>query len=606
MSEKATMPAPATIKGGLSAAERKRLIEHRCRESIGWRIIHWLGSLHLALILLASIAIACAIATFAESEFNAKIAQAYIYKAPWFILWLGVLCVNLFAVTLTRIPWEKRHTGFIVTHYGIITMLIGAVIGLHTGFEGNVTLRKDQPPTTRVTTSRSIIQVESPADSFLYIKSFDAELARPSEQRPRAFPVPGTDLRIVADDYAPSLVREPRLMPSTNPDAAPAVVLRLWSEAVGQDVRIPLVLRGGQPAEEDFFGLATIRLASELPPDRPTGPSEPRMVFAKFAPVASEGGRVSDAVVRLSEDGSRVTITRPDGVGATYLREEIMRRPITEAGATVIVEEYWPHFSMQNGRPVSLSTRPENPAILVRVGEARTGDSDTMPVLALQVEGEGVAYALMRDGMAYARGGVEPGGPINLGWADWRAELVAASPSAVIAEEVGPGDIPPGDELPTPGFRARLEGPDGQRGPDRWVESGRVTSLTDGRNVVRLGYGLETRPLPFSIRLLSFDVPRDEGTDRPANFLATVEFRDNQTGETKAGVAEMNRPASFPGTLAANLTGINYKFSQAEWNPRNLDETTLQVLYDPGWLLKWFGSLAICVGIFIQFYLKPR
>ena len=602
----AVAESPRKQKAGLSAAERKRLIQQRCRESIGWRIIHWLGSLQLALILLATIAIACAIATFAESGFNAKIAQTYIYKAPWFILWLGVLCVNLFAVTLTRIPWEKRHTGFIVTHYGIIIMLMGAVVGLQTGFEGNVTLRKDQPPTTRVTTNRSIIQLESPADTYLYIKPFDAELARPREDRPRVFPVPGTDLRIVADDFAPSLVREPRLMPSTNPDAAPAVVLRLWSETVGQDVRMPLILRGDQPAEEDFFGLAKIRLAGELPPERPAGPSEPRMIFARFAPVAGAVNAVSNAVVLLSEDGSRVTITRPDGVGATYLREEIMGRPITEAGATVTVEEYWPHFSMQDGRPVSLSSRPENPAILVRVAEAVSVDPDTRPVLAMRVEEDGVSYALMRGGSSYARGTAKPGEPFHLGWADWRAEVVAASPQAVIAEEVVLGDIPPGRELPTPGFRAHLEGPDGARGPDRWVESGRVTSLTDGRSVVRVGYGLETRPLPFSIRLLSFDVPRDEGTDRPANFLATIEFRDNQTSETKTGVAQMNRPASFPGTLAANLTGINYKFSQAEWNPRNLDETTLQVLYDPGWLLKWFGSLAICVGIFIQFYLKPR
>ena len=89
----------------MPAAQRRALVAERCRRSAGWRLIHALGSLQLALLLLATIAIACAIATFAESGFSAKVAQAYIYKAPWFILWLGVLCVNLFAVTLTRWPW---------------------------------------------------------------------------------------------------------------------------------------------------------------------------------------------------------------------------------------------------------------------------------------------------------------------------------------------------------------------------------------------------------------------------------------------------------------------------------------------------------------------
>ncbi len=129
--------------------------------------------------------------------------------------------------------------------------------------------------------------------------------------------------------------------------------------------------------------------------------------------------------------------------------------------------------------------------------------------------------------------------------------------------------------------------------------------MTEGSRVVRVGYGLEAKSIPFTLRLVDFQVPRDEGTDTPSNFLATIEFRDAATGGTKTGVAKMNHPASFPGSLAANLTGINYKFSQAEWNPRNLEETTLQVLYDPGWLLKWIGSLGICVGIAIMFYWRP-
>ena len=163
-----------------SAPARKQMISERQKRSAVWRLIHMLGSLQLALILLATIAIACAIATFTESNFNTKIAQTYIYKAPWFTLWLALLCVNLFAVTLTRWPWQKRHIGFVVTHYGIIMLLVGAMIGMQTGFEGNVTLRKNAPPVNRITTNRSIIQLESPADSALYLMRFDAEATRPA------------------------------------------------------------------------------------------------------------------------------------------------------------------------------------------------------------------------------------------------------------------------------------------------------------------------------------------------------------------------------------------------------------------------------------------
>lgn len=590
----------------LSPAARQRMIAERQRTSLTWRIIHLLGSLQLALILLATIAIACAVATFAESGFTTKVAQAYIYKAPWFLVWLGVLCVNLFAVTLTRWPWQKKHAGFIITHYGIIMLLVGAIVGLHTGFEGNVTLHKDKPPVTRVTTSRSIIQIESPSDTYLYIMGFDAETARLSEKSPRLFPVPGTPLKIVADAFSPNLIRENLLVPSEAVDAAPGILIQLSSQAQSQTLDFPMVLTGTQPAEEDFFGLARIVFRPSLPISQSLQGADTRMVFGKFSAVLEPNSKSSGVEVRLNEDGSKVTILSPEGTGATYLREEIMRKPITEAGAVVMVENYWPDFAMENGRPISKSPLPANPAILVRV-TTQTEAVDAKPTMELAPGPDGtVSYRLLRSGAVTASGTIKSGDSFMTGWADWKATLVSALPKSAVATEIKPGPELASGEQGIPGFRAHLVGPEGQRGPDRWIESGQVTSLTDGRNVVRMGYGLETRPLPFSIRLVNFEVPRDEGTDTPSDFRASVEFKDSATGETKTGLARMNQPASFPGTLSANLTGINYKFSQAEWNPRDLGETTLQVLYDPGWLLKWTGSLAICVGIALMFYWKPK
>ena len=584
---------------------RKAMIARRQKQSPVWWLIHRLGSLNFALVLLATIALACAVATFAESGFNTKIAHALIYKHPLFIVWLGALCLNLFAVTLTRWPWQKKHIGFVVTHYGIITLLVGAVIGMQTGFEGNVTLRQDAQPVSRVTTSRSVIQVESPADSALYLMAFDAEATPPTAAKPRTFPVPGTKLQIVADEFNANLLKEQRFVASDTPDAAPSVLLRLSSKMAGQTVEMPFTLTGGKPAGEDFFGLARIAFRPVLPAAAPPADQETQMVFAKFAPVVEPGKAPSRLTVRLSEDGAKVTMQNAAGVGATYLRAEIMNRPVAETGAVVIVEKYWPDFAMENGQPVSKSEKPNNPAALVRITPT-SATAPTKPSLEMAPAPGGLGYQLLRGGHVAAAGTVKPGDRFALGWADWQAEVLQVLPAGVLVSEIKPGPklpkaAPPG----IPGFRARLETPGGTRGPDRWVESGEVTSLTDGSNVVRVAYGLESKPLPFSLRLLNFEIPRDEGTDSPANFLATVEFQDAKTGATKTGVAEMNRPASFPGTFAANLTGINYKFSQAEWNPKNLDETTLQVLYDPGWLFKWLGSLGIVAGISIMFYWKP-
>ncbi len=51
-------------------------------------------------------------------------------------------------------------------------------------------------------------------------------------------------------------------------------------------------------------------------------------------------------------------------------------------------------------------------------------------------------------------------------------------------------------------------------------------------------------------------------------------------------------------------TGLTFKMSQASWNPENLGQSTIQILRDPGWLLKWVGSILICSGIFMLFYVK--
>lgn len=588
----------------MTALERKRLVEERKKNSTAWRVIHWLGSLQLALILLATIAIACAAATIAESEFSTKIAQVYIYKAPWFIVWLAVLCINLFAVTLTRWPWEKKHAGFIITHYGIITLLIGAMVGLHTGFEGNVTLHKDKGPVRKVTVNRSIIQVESPNDSALYVMPFDASTVRPSEKRPRVFEVPQTNLQIIADGFSDNLIKEETLVPSES--GGPGVMLRFTSPRMGQTLEMPLVLEGKTPQERDFFGLARVVFQSELPPPKPAGGAETQMVFGKFAPVVQGEEKASGIRVMLGADGRKITIAPPDSAAVTYLRADVMKKPIEAGGFLVTVEDYWPDFEMVSGRPATKSDQPNNPAALVRIQSAQAAEGDSTPTLVGSPGEGGIRYQLQRSGATLAAGSAKAGESFSTGWADWQVEVLGYYSEAAVRATMKPGPPLPKGETGVPGFRARLVSPEKKDSEPRWVPSGEITSLTDGLNVVRIGYGLELRPLPFAMRLLNFEVPRYEGTETPSNFIATVEFKEDGSGFTKTGTARMNHPASFPGTLFANFTGINYKFSQAEWNPRDLDETTLQVLYDPGWLLKWFGSLAICVGIAIMFYFKPK
>ena len=350
----------------MNSKDRRALIATRQKNSLVWQSIHLLGSLQLALLLLATIGIACAVATFTESHFDTKVAHALIYKSPWFLAWLGLLCVNLFAVTLTRWPWEKKHLGFVITHYGIITLLIGAAIGSRCGFEGNVTLQTHGKPVQTITTNQSILEIESPLTQNLYILPFDAALAKPSVRHPKHLPIPETSFNLVIDDSSEHLERQASLEEHKDQSGASAVLFRLTSQALHQEQRIALSLGENSEHVFDFFGLAKISLAPTLKaPKKTLVPQESQLVMAHFAPVST--GTPSGLEIHLSDDGETVTIITPEEKSTRYQRRTIMNQPLPIGPFTVIVREYWPDMKLVAGKPTSASLLPNNPALRVEI-----------------------------------------------------------------------------------------------------------------------------------------------------------------------------------------------------------------------------------------------
>ena len=590
---------------------RNTLIKEQQKNSLFWQVVHLLGSLQLALILLATIALACAIATVTESRWDTQTAQTAIYKAPWFMAWLTILCINLFAVTLTRWPWEKKHAGFIITHYGIIILLVGAMIGMTWGFEGNVTLHRGTP-LTKITTRQSVLQIESPADSYLYLLPYDAAVARPSLQHPTRLSIPGTELQLVIDDWSKHLEQQPFLQATTDSKAPAALLLRLQSKMLHQEQIVPLTLADTASSTFDFFGLAIVQLLPALPKPHAILHRESQLVAAKFSPVIVTEDQSSGISITLSHDGHLVTITTPEGTSASYSRNDLMHQKLPVGAATVAIKEYWPDFKLVDGKPITLSQQPKNPALRAEIlfsssnVEPLTKKATPWLRMALTPDFKEIQYQLGRNSSIQKSGTLSISSTMPLGWADWECTLLAAGPHEKINYAITP--LPKTAETNSdrssapPGFHAYLINQKHQQGAEKWILSGAVTPLLIDQQMVRIAYGLELRSVPFSIELLHFEVPRDEGTETPSDFRAAVRFKNLKTGAIRDGHIHMNHPASYPGTFWANLTGINYKFSQAEWNPRDLDETTLQVLYDPGWLFKWIGSLAICIGIAMMFY----
>ena len=623
---------------------RRAEIRRRRKASVFWTAVHILGSLNLAVFLLITIAGAIGFATVMESKFDSKVAGYYIYNAAWFNFWLLTLALNLLCAALTRWPWQRKHLGFVVTHAGIITLLLGAVIGKTLGFEAFVTLDKTKPPESRLFLKDNILTIAT-SGGLRGEMPIDIDLHPPTEKRPLSVPLENSPLRLVVDRTSENLVPDDTLISSPESGAPPGIALHFVNAGMKQNVPADLML-SDDAATFDFFGLAKVIMVDSLDEAHPILPApasgtptsvrddtpfhETQMIFGSGVPGILDTDRdvsIGYSFQLVSEMGkpSDVQVATPVGVQGTWPLADLQNKwtSLSGDGDPILfrVAKYWPDFTMENGQPTSLSDQPRNPVILVQI----TGPSRLLPAappskapslaqglvmrIALAKEPDRIVYELERAGKIEARSTAAQGGTIHLGWSQWEAKVDDVLPHAELHREVREltGKVtPPMVADVRPGIRAYLTAPDGSRGEPVWIPGGAARELVIGNDFAQVGFGQRTIPLPFEITLLNFEVPRDEGTDTPSNFISTLRFDDHTTGATRQDQAFMNSPAMFPGDWWRSLLGWNYKFSQANWNPQNLNETTLQVLYDPGWPLKWTGSIAICCGIALMFYFMPK
>src|SRR5205809_2999752 len=220
-------------------------------------VFEFFASLKLAVVLLAVIIVAAIAGTLYESSFDAKVSRAYVYWAPLFHLLLGFLGANLSCSALSRWPWRKHHLAFLITHLGIITLLIGSLIGRIWGIEGTITLFKGEPPTSRLLVDERQLRVHD-ADGI--VKGYPAEFLHhpPTPQHPRDLGLLASGAHLKIIDYAPTI--EAKLNPKpVSEGGAPA--LHFTTTTVMMNQRLDDWLLADDPQNGNFsMGLANIEL----------------------------------------------------------------------------------------------------------------------------------------------------------------------------------------------------------------------------------------------------------------------------------------------------------------------------------------------------------
>src|SRR4029450_11515735 len=168
------------------------------KKSEASRVLAVMASLRLAVVVILTLAVTCAWATFYEMEHGTPAVQRDIYMTPWFAGILVLLGVNIFAVMVSRWPWKKHHAGFVIAHIGALPLLRGSLVSLHRGLDSNMPLYEGET-SDRVSLLEKALHVSIPATGAHGSFPVAFERRPPRPDREQRFAVPGSDVTLVAE-----------------------------------------------------------------------------------------------------------------------------------------------------------------------------------------------------------------------------------------------------------------------------------------------------------------------------------------------------------------------------------------------------------------------
>lgn len=233
-------------------------------EKIADKIFKFLCSLKLAVIVIVSLGAIAAVGTIMESKYDMMTAQKLVYHSPYMYFVMILLCINLIAVAVDRLPWKKRHTGFVMAHAGIIILLVGSYITHKVGVDGSMSLDIGETSRSVATNDTDLIVYKlKDLENSEKIFSQDVDFMVNS---PKKHPVEivvegeGQKDRIEIVDYMPYAKKDFQIFESDKLPDGPAVRFQLQNPFVNMVEWI--VQSGSQPAKMDL-GPAQVVLARE-------------------------------------------------------------------------------------------------------------------------------------------------------------------------------------------------------------------------------------------------------------------------------------------------------------------------------------------------------
>jgi hypothetical protein len=575
-------------------------------------IFKFLSSLKLAVVVILSLAYVLAMGTIYESLYGTPVAKEKVYGTWWFTLVLFFLGLNVLCAALSRLPWKRHHIGFVVTHAGIITILIGSVITQRIGVDGSLPLAEGEE-SDRLSLDDPLLQVAQPDAQTTLTWQARFDRSPPSEEKSWSKDLKD-GFRFVVDRFF--LHSQINLdVNNDNLDDNPAI----------QVVLSGLPMGGGQEVSQWLFSKET---------DFTTGTVQLGPAKISLLDHGKLKGMVDEASKSESQKIGSLKFSSQDGKSTEVDVEKAMKEEVALPGSDlrIKVTRYYPDARVVNNHLESISDQPNNPALEFKIFGRQLEESHVVFArypdlegihgqkdskfglksifisnapppsstkaelyLALNPEG-GFFYRIRSHGSLGPLKTAKVGEEVATGWMTIRFKVAQYFPKAQVKTAYRKVVLPQGKSGPPPAVHFKIE-KDG-KSIDDWMQQGDTKEVALGGVPFTVRYGLRAHPLGFSIKLKKFDLGHYAGTNNPSSFASEVEVKNAKSGESFDALISMNHPLDYEG----------FKFYQASYQEGQDGAPNVSILSvgkDPGTPIKYTGSILLVGGISLMFWFKP-
>ena len=609
------------------------------RRGLPTRIFKFFASLKLALCILFSLMAVLAVGTFLESYQGTDAARLVVYESAWFSALLVLLGINVTAAALDRLPWKRKHTGFVITHAGIVLILIGSFVTQRLMVDGQMMIAEGEVE-HRITLPEPVL--------YIFPENGNRESAFRIQKKPflwrgekiiGALPVEGGRLVLKLKTYYPKARRRENIESST---AGPrALKVTLHNSFLNQS---QWLLENHSALGAVQVGPALLKFTDTPLKENPGPAPEAGYLEFQFAgskpqiPISSdlklpasfelEGTGHTAKILRIFKNAAvlgRQLVEEPAGENPNPAVELMLEGKGISEKHTVFAK--FPDFPTQHGmQPSAAGVRifyrlpnagsrgeshelrfvPLTPTLTPTLSPQAGRGSPQFPLspkgegenkfpLSPQGRGqsEGILYQL-QTGFEVKSGRVKPGEDVATGWMDLAFRVDESLPHAQIRQTFTPEPNTSQSEEALPAIELEIE-QEGKR-QSFGLSQGTALPIEIAGSSYHFLYGEKRIPAGFQLKLRDFKIEHYPGTSRPASFESEVTLMDTSRGVSRDATIALNQPLIWRG----------WRIYQSGYSlPAGQPEISIfSVGRDPGIPVKYAGAVVLIAGILTMFYTR--